>query len=777
MDTASPRSVGAESSANQLSRALGARVLRTEDPRLLTGRGRYIADLSDPRLAGAAHVVFVRSTVAHGTIVGVDVSEARTAAGVVGVFTADDLDVGPVPAPIPIFPPEMSAPVLARDRVRYVGEPVAAVVAVTVGEAMDAAEQVIVDIDPLPVVIGPEAAARDEVLLYPELGSNVASTFAVGDASDDLFADCEVVVRQRIAIPRQAACPLEGRVCASVWDDDGRLHHWLSVQAPHTVKATMARLFDLEPEQVHVVAPDVGGGFGPKICGYPEDVFVAWAARVLDRPLRWSETRSENMVGLHHGRGQVIHAAIGGTRDGRIDAYAIEVFGDAGAYASLGAYTVSSTLRMTTGAYTIPRAFGRGRGFVTNTTPTSAYRGAGRPEAANAIERMVDKFATAIGVDPMLVRRRNLVASDAFPYTTAVGTVYDCGDYATALDRVVDAIGYDQLRAEQADRRVRGDRVQLGVGISTYVESTAAPMPGTELGRVEVHRDGAVTVLSGTAPQGQGHETSWAWLVSTELEVPIDAITVLVGDTDEVPSGGGTFGSRSLQLGGMAVHVAAREVAARGRELAANLLEANPDDVVFDASRGEFHVAGTPSVSVGWGAVVDAAGADGLAATHNFAPSAPTFPFGAHAAVVELDIDTGEVRLVRMVTVDDAGRVVHPAIVEGQRHGGIAQGAAQALLEEFRYDADGNPLTTNFMDYPIISATELPSFELLAMETPTPVNALGVKGIGESGTTGAIAAVHNAVCDALVPFGITHLDLPATPERVWRALRDAGVSS
>ena len=374
------------------------------------------------------------------------------------------------------------------------------------------------------------------------------------------------------------------------------------------------------------------------------------------------------------------------------------------------------------------------------------------------------------------MRRRNFVSVDAFPFTTPVGTVYDCGDYEGALDRVLTVADYDGLRAEQAARRTRGDRVQLGIGLSTYVESTAAPMPGTELGAVEVAADGRVTVRCGTSPQGQGHETTWALLAATELGIPIEHVTVLVGDTDAVATGVGTFGSRSLQLGGMSVLTAARTVAEKARTLAAELLEANADDVVLDGGAGRFHVAGTPSVAVDWAAVVAAAGPHGLAVTDYFAPSGPTFPFGAHLAVVELDVETGEVRLARIVTVDDAGTVVHPAIVEGQRHGGIAQGAAQALLEEFRYDADGNPLTTNLMDYPMISAAELPSFELVDYETPTPVNPLGVKGIGESGTTGSIAAVHNAVCDALVPYGITHIDLPATPERVWRALRDAGVT-
>jgi len=757
-------------------RALGSRVLRTEDPRLLTGRGRYIADLEHPLLAGAAHAVFVRSTIAHGRLTGIDAHAACRAPGVIAVFTAADLDIGPVPAPVPMFPPPMAAPVLARERVRYVGEPIAAVVAETVAHAVDAAELVVVDVDPLPAVVGAEAAVADDVLLFPEVGTNVASEFAVGDPPEGLFDGCDVVVRQRIVVPRQAAVPLEGRVCASVWDGDGRLHHWLSVQAPHTVKRVLAGLFEVDPDRVHVIAPDVGGGFGPKITGYPEDVLVAWVARRLGRAVRWAETRSENLVGMHHGRGQIIDVTIGGTQDGRIDAYAIEVLGDAGAYTSLGPYTVSSTLRMTTGAYAIPRASGRGRGVVTNTTPTTAYRGAGRPEAANAIERALDCFAAEIGLDPVAVRRRNLVPPDAFPYTTAVGTVYDSGDYRAALDAVVEAAEYDRWRTEQAARRARGERVQIGIGVSTYVESTAAPVPGSELGHVEVHADGRVTVLTGTAPHGQGHETAWAVLAATELGVPLEAVTVVAGDTDRVPTGVGTFGSRSLQLGGMAVYRAAAEVAERARTLAAELLEANPEDLVPEPGGQGFHVAGTPSARVGWETIVDAAGSGGLAASHDFAPSAPTFPFGAHVAVVEVDLDTGAVRLVRMVTVDDAGRVLHPAIVAGQRHGGIAQGAAQALLEEFRYDGEGNPLTTNLMDYPMISAAELPSFELVDLETPTPVNPLGVKGIGESGTTGAIPAIHNAVCDALLPYGIRHLDLPATPERVWRALRDAGVA-
>jgi carbon-monoxide dehydrogenase large subunit len=409
------------------------------------------------------------------------------------------------------------------------------------------------------------------------------------------------------------------------------------------------------------------------------------------------------------------------------------------------------------------------RAVVTNTAPISAYRGAGRPEAAWAMERAIERFAAAAGLDEHTVRRRNLVAPEAFPHDTTLGVTYDTGDYATALDAVAAVLDLPARREEQAVRRAHGDPRQLGIGLCSYVESTAGPHPGSEHGRVVVTADGAVTVYTGTSPHGQGHDTSWAMIVSEVTGIAVERVTVVHGDTDRVPVGTGTFGSRSLQLGGAAVHGAAVEVVERARRLAAEQLEAAPDDVVLDAATGAFHVAGTPARSRSWAEVVAAAG-EPIDAAHVFQASAPTYPFGAHGSVVEVDVETGAVRLLRHVSVDDAGCVLNPLIVEGQRHGGIAQGIAEVLLEEFRYDADGNPLTTNFADYTAISAAELPSFELLDMETPTPVNPLGAKGIGESGTTGSMPAVHAAVLDALSHLGVTDLHPPVTPEKIWRAV-------
>jgi carbon-monoxide dehydrogenase large subunit len=753
-------------------RILGSRVSRREDPALLTGAGNYVGDIRDALLEGAVHLTFVRSTFAHARLAGVDVDAARAMPGVVGVFTGADVDVGPVPPALPTFPAGMSQPLLAVDRVRYVGDPVVVVAAEHPAAGADAAEAVLVDYDPLPAVVDVEAASTDEILLHPGEGTNVATTYQVGaDPDDDLFAGCDVVVSQRIVHARLAACPLEGRAAASAWAD-GRLHHWISAQAPNAVKMTLAAVFQLAPDRVHVIVPDVGGGFGPKFGSFAEDLTLAWVARRLGRPARWVETRGENMVGLPHGRGQVQHVTIGGSRDGTVRAYRLDVLQDAGAYPSLAAYTPSSTLRMTTGPYAIATASATARAVLTTTTPVSAYRGAGRPEAAGAMERAIELFAREIGCDPVEVRRRNLVPSDVFPYTTAVGTTYDTGDYERALDRVLEAARYDELRAEQARRRAIGDSRELGIGLALYVESTAGPLPGNEVASLEVDADGSMLVRTGTSPHGQGHDTSWSMIVSERLGVPMERVRVVHGDTDVVPFGMGTFGSRSLQLGGTAVLGAVELVADRARELAAELLEASPDDVVLDPSIARFHVAGTPSRAKTWSDVATAAVERGepLAATYEFQASAPTYPFGAHVAVVEIDTETGAATLLRLVSVDDAGTVLNPVAVEGQRHGGIAQGVAQALLEEFRYDADGNPLTANLADYTMISAAELVSFELVDMETPTPVNPLGAKGIGEAGTIGAIPAVHNAVCDALAAYGIRHLDLPATPERVWRAL-------
>jgi carbon-monoxide dehydrogenase large subunit len=474
-----------------------------------------------------------------------------------------------------------------------------------------------------------------------------------------------------------------------------------------------------------------------------------------------------------HGRAQQHTIRIGGSRDGRILAYHLDIVQDCGAYPRFGLFLPTLTQLMASGVYDLPYCGASYRAVVTNTTPISAYRGAGRPEATAAIERAVDLFAAEIGLDPVEVRRRNLVPPELFPYSTPGGAVYDTGEYPAALDKVLAAAGYPELRAEQARRRERGDVVQLGIGVSCYVEITAGDYSGGETSRLVVDDTGAATVYTGSSPHGQGHQTAFAMLVTSELGIPMDRITVRHGDTDEVPRGVGTYGSRSLQLGGSAVHQAAVEVREQARGLAAGLLEASEADLELDVSRGTWQVRGDPDTALSWAAVAGQAGPAGLVADVDFKPASPTFPFGAHVAVAEVDTETGKATLVRHITVDDAGRVLNPVLAEGQRHGGIAQGVAQALLEEVRYDTDGNPLTGTLADYAAITATELPSFELVEMETPTTVNPLGVKGIGEAGTIGATPAALSAVVDAVAHLGVRHIDMPATPLRVWTAIREA----
>ncbi|KAA0233962.1 MAG: Carbon monoxide dehydrogenase large chain [Acidimicrobiales bacterium] len=751
---------------------LGNRLLRKEDPELLTTGARYTADVDDPRLQGAAHVSFVRSTEAHARVNSIDVAAALEAPGVVAAFTAADIDIDPPPLVIPpLFPEEMRRPWLASGVVRFVGEPIAIVVTDHPHQGEDAAELVFVDYEPLPVITAAEQAMEEETLLFPEFGSNISVSY--GDGGDpDLFAGCEVVVEQRIVNQRLAACPLEVRSTAAVWDGE-TLVMWSSNQNPHNSRNRLAGIYGIDREYVRFICPDVGGGFGPKINQYPEDMILPWVARRIGRAVRWTETRTENMVAMGHGRDQLNIATIGGSRTGDLQAYRLVTIANVGAYPSLGAFMPSQTASMAPGVYQFDRVETRGVAVVTNTTPTEAYRGAGRPEASEAIERIVDVFAAEIGMDPSELRRQNLISPDAFPYETGTGLLYDCGDYEKALDLVLAEADYPALRAEQRRRRRSGETVQLGIGLCTYVEITAGPFPGSEFAEVRVHEDGSATVYSGTSPHGQGHETSWSMIVADELGIPVDRIRVVTGDTEEVAKGSGTYGSRSLQLGGAAVKKAAAELAEYARSLAAELLGAEPVEVVLDKAEGaSFHVAGSRTRAKGWAELAQAAASSGgLDAAASFKASQPTFPFGAHLAVVEVDVETGAVHLTRFVSCDDSGRLLNPLIAEGQRHGGIAQGVAQALLEEMVYDEAGNPLTTNLADYAMISATELPSFDLVALETPTPVNPLGAKGIGEAGTIGATPAVHNAVCDALAVFGVRHLDMPLTAEKVWAAIK------
>lgn len=746
---------------------LGNRVLRKEDPKFLTVGGSYVEDLA---LEGAAHVTYVRSTMAHARITALDLDAARTAPGVIAVLTNADLNLAPLQPEMPMFPEPMYRPWLADGVVRFVGEPVVAIVSETRTEGVDAAESVLIDYEPLPVVLDPEVSARDENLLFPDVGTNLAIDMSEAH-EESLFDACEVVVRQRIVNQRVAPCPLEVRASASSWEGD-RLTHWATSQAPHSVRAALVANFGFPEENVRVISPDVGGGFGAKMGGYAEELLVAWLARHLDRPLEWVETRSESMVGLGHGRAQVQNVTIGGSRNGRIEAYRIEVVQDAGAYPAIGAMLPFMTRTMASGVYDMAKTEFTSRSYLTNTTPTVAYRGAGRPEATAAVERAVDCFAAEIGMDPLEVRRRNLIGKDAFPYTTPMGTVYDCGDYGRALDLVAEAAGYGELRAEQARRREAGETRLLGIGLSVYVEITNG-LPGGEYGSVEVRKDGTVVVKTGTSPHGQGHVTSWSMIVSEKMGVPIESVEVIHSDTGVIPRGGGTMGSRSLQTGGVAAGQAAGLVVDQARQLAAELLEANPDDIVLDKVDGRFHVAGTPAAGRTWAELAAEATDGGLAAETDFTPPGPTFPFGAHLAVVEIDVETGKATLERLVAVDDAGTIINPLLAEGQVHGGLAQGAAQALLEEIRFDEDGNPITSNLADYAFVSAAELPSFETVRIETPTPINELGAKGIGESATIGSTPAVHNAVIDALAHLGVRHIDMPTSPERVWRAMSAA----
>ena len=755
---------------------LGTRVLRTEDPRFLTTGGVYTEDLTDDRLAGACHVFFVRSPIAHARIRRVDVSAALAAPGVIAAYTGADLADLPSIEPMMagMLNAKMTRRLLAIDRVRFVGEPVAVVVTEDPYQGEDALELVDVDYDPLPAVVDFDDALSNDVILFEDAGTNVVVEFGNADSlKPELFEGCEVVVSRTFTNQRVAPAPMESRAAPAVWGEDGRLTSWIPNQGAQGARDDFAKLLGIETSQVRVITPDVGGAFGAKFGADPEHVVVAWVARQLGRPARWTETRFENLIAMTHGRGQRHTITIGGSRDGDVFGYRLEIIQDGGAYPRIGAVLPFLTIMMATGPYAIPNAEAIGTSIVTTTTPIGAYRGAGRPEATAALERAFDLFAAEIGMDPAAVRRRNLLPPFSEPHQTAFGALYDSGDYAAALDKALAAAGYDDIRAEQARRRASGDAVQLGVGVSCYVEITGG---GDESGApqenatVEVHPDGTATILTGTSPHGQGHSTAWAMIASEELGIPVENFTVQWGDTDLIPVGGGTGGSRSLQQGGAAVQQAAKELIEVARERAAATLEASASDLQFDPSRSAFAVAGDPEASV---MLADLAKEERLFVHSIFTAPGATFPFGTHVAVAEVDTETGRAVLLRVITVDDAGLVLNPLLAEGQRHGGIAQGAAQALLEEFVYDAEGNPLTASFADYPIVSATELPSFELASMETPTSYNPLGAKGIGEAGTIGATPAVQSAIVDAVAHLGVRHVEMPATPMRIWRAIQSA----
>jgi aerobic carbon-monoxide dehydrogenase large subunit len=752
---------------------LGHAVRRREDPRLITGAGRYVDDIQQVK---CLHAAFVRSTLAHASIRAVDTAAAASAPGVVAVFTAADLSL-PARVGFQMVPEVFARPPLAEGRVRFVGEPVALVVAETSHAAVDAAQLVGLDLEPLEVVVDADAARHaGSELLFPAHGSNVANHFAPrGD--DDVLAGAEVTIKGRFVNQRLAPVPMEPEAIL-VAPEAGKLTVWATSQTPFGLRAAMASSLGMAEGDIRVVVGDMGGGFGAKAGARPELIVVAAAARKLGRPVKWIETRSENLVGMTHGRGQVQHVELGATRDGRLVGMRARVVADIGAYPAIAVLLPFLTGQMSAGVYKIPAIDYEAHCVVTNTTPLAAYRGAGRPEAAAMVERAMDMLAVELNLDPAELRRRNLIPPDQFPHTTAGGATYDSGEYERALDKLLEISAYAELRTEQSRRRERGDRIQLGIGLSVYVEVTAVGT-GPEWGAVRIETDGTATVRCGTTSSGQGHETSLAQIAAEQLGLPLDSVRVIHSDTDAVERGSGTVGSRSMQHGGSAVHQAAREVRHKARDLASHLLEASPDDIVF--IDGTVGVAGVPERSISWASLVAAASdgkklpegmEPGLAAEADFAGDG-SYPFGAHCAVVEVDTETGEVRLTRFFAVDDCGRIINPLLAEGQVHGGIAQGIGQALFEEVVFDDQGNPRTASLIDYQIPSIGEIPEVVTATTETPSPNNPLGAKGIGESGTIGSTPAVQNAVVDALSHLGIRHLDMPLTPERVWMAIAEA----
>jgi aerobic carbon-monoxide dehydrogenase large subunit len=755
-----------------VSRSLwGASIKRSEDHRFVTGYGRFLEDVS---VEDVLHVAFVRSTMAHARIADIDTGAARSMGSVVGVYTASDL--GLKPRISDSVADGFERPPLAVDVVRFVGEPVVAVLAESKMDAFDAAEQVSVSYVGLPVVVDPLRSVDDDApLLFPNEGTNVVWEENYGfDA--DVLEGAEITVSARFQNQRVAPAPMEVNGALAVPSSEGGLTLWVPCQLPFAMRREVAGALSLTEDQVRIVVPSVGGSFGSRVAPYAEQLVVAALALRLGRPIRYSETRSENMVAMTHGRGQIQDVAIGAMRDGSLVGLQVRVLADAGAYPGAGASLPVNTRQMASGVYRIPRIGFKATSVVTNTTPIGSYRGAGRPEATALIERIMDMLAAALDMDPVELRRKNLIRKDAFPFTTAAGATYDSGDYEKALMEATRLARYGELRGKQRASRQRGDNKLLGIGVSCYVEVTGW---GSEFAKIEVDRDGRVTVTTGTTPHGQGHETAWAQLAADVLGLPVDAIEVVHSDTGLVASGEGTSGSRSLQIGGSAVFQASNSLLDKAKELASTLLEVPVTELVR-LPGGRFGSATKPDCALPWAEIASAASKrrlgtaeEGLSATANFEQDGNTYPFGTHVAVVEVDVGTGQVKLLRLIAVDDCGRILNPMLVEGQIQGGIAQGVGQSLFEEVIYDDLGNLLTAGFASYAIPGAPDLPSFETVCTETATPLNPLGAKGVGESGTIGSTPAVQNAVIDALAHLGIRHIDMPLGPQRVWQAIKNA----
>jgi carbon-monoxide dehydrogenase large subunit len=744
---------------------LGTEVRRVEDLELLLGQGTFVDNLESD---GVAHAIFVRSPFAHARITGIDTAEATAAPGVLAVYTSDDLGREPLSGFADVNDKAGRA-ALAVDKVRYVGDPVALVVAETRAQAMDAAELVDVDYDDLPPVTDVEDALADDApLQFEAIGSNIATQRAAKDTAD-VLDDADHVTRVRMVNQRIATAPIEGNAILVRPTADG-MEAWVSTQHPHMARDLLAKAIGVDAAHVRVVAPHVGGAFGGKAGTGPDHAAIALAARKLGHPVKWSETRSEAMLSMQ-GRGQVQYAELGLKDDGTITGLRMRVLGECGAYAGFGgALAVGPTYMMAQGPYVIPRLRFDAIAVMTNTAPVGAFRGAGRPEAAAALDRVLDIAAQELGITPQEIRRRNLIPADEFPYQTRTGVTYDNGDYRAPLEEALRIAGVDDARKEQQRRIDAGESKLLGIGISTYVEITG--FGGSEFGSVQIHPDGSATAMSGTSAHGQGHATSFSMIVADRLGIPLDKITYRQSDTAVVRTGGGTGGSRSLQLGGNAVSKAADETREKAIAVAARMLEASADDVTLDDEG--FGVAGVPGSHVSWPELAAYAHEHdgGLGVDTDFTQEGATFPFGAHVAIVEVDLETGQAKPVRHIAVDDCGRILNPLIVAGQQHGGAIQGISQALWEEMVYDDQGTPITSSFADYAIPTAADGIMLEASNTQTPTPVNPMGAKGIGESATIGSTPAVQNAVVDALKHLGVKHIDLPCTPERVWREIQE-----
>src|SRR5581483_6684450 len=669
----------------------------------------------------------------------------------------------------------------ATSVVRMVGMPVAVVIADGRSAAVDAAALVDVEYEPLESVADPEAAlAEGAPLLYPEFGTNACYMLSLsrGDV-DAAFAGAAHTTSLRVAFPRLAPAPLEPRgVVASYDRGTGDLTLWATTQSPNRVRAIVALALEMSDANVRVIAPDMGGGFGSRGAVYPEYIVAAWASRLLGQPVRWVATRSEDVATTTHGRDQVVYLEAATDADGRLQALRSRIYSNLGGFLHVNTLTPAPLiLKMLPGCYRVAAYDGLLTGVFTNTNPTAPYRGAGRPEAADTIERLMDHLARELGIDPVELRRRNFVRPDEFPYTTATGVTYDSGNYAGALDKLLANVDLAALREQQRQERARGERTLMGIGIASFVEPSAG---GWESGLVRVEASGRVTVATGSSAHGQGHETSFAQIAADRLGVPFEHVVIRHGDTAICPPGVGTFGSRSTVLGGTALVQAADAVIAKARRLAAGLLEASPDDVHLE--NGQFRIAGAPDRAVGWAQVAAVAYGRGklppgetlgLESTAFFETPRETFGFGAALAVVRIDPATGHVHVERLVAVDDCGTIVNPLLVEGQVWGGTAQGLGQALLEEVVYEPDGTLTTGSFMHYALPRATDMPPITVAEQVTPSPLNPLGTKGVGESGTIIGTAPIMNAVADALAPLGVKHLDMPYSAERVWAAIQQA----